>query len=95
MEELTISPTRPATAIRTTLRAHILENFLFSDDEAALDDGASFQEQHIIDSMGMLQLIGFIETEFGIKVLDEEMLPEKLDSVDRLVAFIREKKGRP
>ena len=95
MEEVTLSPARSSTAIRTALRAHILENFLFSDDDAALDDGASFQGRHIIDSMGMLQLIHFVETEFDITVLDEDLVPEKLDSVDRLVAYIRERKGRP
>ncbi len=95
MEELAMSPTLSTAAVKTALRAHILENFLFADDPAALDDGASFQERHVIDSMGMLQLIHFVETEFDLKVLDEEMVPEKLDSVDRLVGYIKEKKGLP
>ncbi len=82
-----------AGAVRAALRAHILENFLFSDDGSLLDDGMSFQDQHVIDSMGMLQLVAYIEREFGITVRDEDMVPENLDSIDRLVAFIAGRKG--
>lgn len=82
-----------AAAVRAALRAHILENFLFSDDGSALDDAMSFQERHVIDSMGMLQLVGYIEREFGVPVRDEDMVPENLDSIDRLVAFIAGRKG--
>jgi len=80
--------------VRTALRAFILGNFLFTDDESALDDRASFQEAHVIDSMGMLQLIAYVEREFGITVQDEDMVPENLDSIDRLVTFIARRKGK-
>jgi acyl carrier protein len=46
----------------------------------------------IIDSTGVLELIMFLEEQFGIKVADEEMTPENLDSVDRIVAFVGRKR---
>lgn len=82
-----------AEAVRTAIRDHILANFLFTEDQAALGDDDSFQETRIIDSMGMIQLIQFMEAEYQIKVQDEEMVPEKLDSVNRLVRFVLGKKG--
>lgn len=82
-----------AEAVKAAIRDHILANFLFTEDQAALRDEDSFQETRIIDSMGMIQLIQFMESEYQIKVQDEEMVPEKLDSVNRLVRFVLGKKG--
>ena len=79
--------------IRATLREFILSNFLFTDDQTALNDTDSFQDTRIIDSMGMIQVIQFIEAEYRIKVLDAEMVPEKLDSVERLTRFVLAKQG--
>ena len=85
--------TPSAEHIRTTLREFILSNFLFTDDQTALNDTDSFQDTRIIDSMGMIQVIQFIEAEYRIKVLDAEMVPEKLDSVERLTRFVLGKQG--
>lgn len=79
--------------IKSTLRRYVLENFLFSDDEAALQDSASFLEAGIIDSTGVLEIILFIEETYGFKVKDEEMLPENLDSIDNLVAFVQRRQA--
>jgi len=80
-------------SIREKLRSFVLENYLFTDDPSALDDTDSFLEKGIIDSTGILELINFVEGEEEIQIADEEMLPENLDSIDRLVAFIERKKG--
>ena len=85
--------TLSAEGIRGALREFILANFLFTDDQTALNDDDSFQEHRIIDSMGMIQVIQFIEAEYQIKVQDAEMVPEKLDSVSRLTRFVLTKKG--
>jgi acyl carrier protein len=85
--------TLSAEGIRGALRDFILANFLFTDDQTALNDEDSFQEHRIIDSMGMIQVIQFIETEYQIKVQDAEIVPEKLDSVSRLTRFVLTKKG--
>lgn len=78
-------------SIKQTIRCYVLENFLFTDDEAALQDGDSFLAEGIIDSTGVLEIMLFIEETFDIKVEDDEMLPENLDSIDNLVAFIQRK----
>lgn len=76
---------------RSQIRRYILENYLFSDDQSLLADGDSLMERGIIDSTGALELVFFLEEQFGIKVGEEEMLPENLDSVDNLVAFLARK----
>ena len=78
-------------SIKQTIRCYILENFLFTDDEAALQDDDSFLAGGIIDSTGVLEIMLFIEEAFDIKVEDDEMLPEHLDSINNLVAFIQRK----
>jgi len=77
--------------MKDTIRQYILSNLLFTDDESALQDSESFLDGGIIDSTGVMEIILFIEDTFGIKVNDEEMLPVNLDSVDKLVAFIKRK----
>ena len=70
------------------LRDYILDNFLFTDDQSALENGDSFLDKGIIDSTGIMELIFFMEEELGVKVEDDEMIPENLDSIDAIVAFI-------
>ena len=74
------------------LREYIFDNFLFTEDENALGNDDSFMEKGIIDSTGILEVITFIEEDFGVKVKDEEMIPENLDSINKLAAFIQSKK---
>ena len=82
----------PVTAdVRSQLRAHLLGDYLFTDDPSALGDDDSFQETRIIDSMGMMQLIQFVESTFGIRLDEADLVPEKLDSVNRLVRLIEER----
>ncbi len=76
---------------RQTIRKFILENFLFTDDPAALSDGKSFLSSGMIDSTGVLEIMYFVEETFGISISDDEMVPENLDSVENLVAFVARK----
>ncbi|MES9830942.1 MAG: acyl carrier protein [Candidatus Thiodiazotropha sp. DIVDIV] len=73
------------------IRNYILENYLFTDDQAALDSTDSFLDKGILDSTGILEVIYFLEDEFSLKVEDTEMVPENLDSVNNIVAFIARK----
>ena len=79
--------------LKQTIRVYILENFLFTNDESVLQDGDSFLAGGIIDSTGVLEIMLFIEETFDIKVNDDEMLPENLDSIDNLVAFVQRKQA--
>ena len=73
------------------IRAFIFSNFLFDAEESALDNDTSFLEQGIIDSTGVLELVEWLEETFAMKVDDEELIPENLDSVNRLARFIARK----
>ena len=74
------------------IRGFIRSNFLFGSPDAKLSDDDSFFETGIIDSTGMLELVSFVESQFGIEVADTELIPENLDSINRLVGFIDRKK---
>lgn len=76
---------------RQAIRRYVLENFLFTDDESALRDDDSFLAGGIIDSTGVLEIMLFVEDTFDVKVEDDEMLPENLDSINNLVAFVQRK----
>ncbi len=70
------------------VREFIFENFLFDAKEDDLQDNASFLDQGIIDSTGVLELVEWLEDTFDITVDDEELIPENLDSVNSLAEYI-------
>ena len=72
------------------IRGFIVNNFLFGDGSYLKDD-TSFLEERIIDSTGILQIIAFIEEEFAIKINDDEILPENLDSLRNITVFLNKK----
>lgn len=79
-------------SIEAKIRAYVGENFLFGEaDQLGVDD--SFLDKGIIDSTGILEIVMFLEEQFGIKVADSEMLPENLDSIANIVRFITKKGG--
>lgn len=79
--------------VQKAVRGFIVENFLFGVEDDDLTDQASFLETGIIDSTGILELVTFVETEYDIKVEDEEMLPENLDSLENISAFVIRKRN--
>lgn len=78
--------------LRDQIRAFITSNFYVADESSLVDD-ASLLDRGVIDSTGVLELVEFIETTFGVKVDDAEMVPENLDSIGRITAFVAGKKG--
>jgi len=77
---------------RDSIRQFIVTNFYVADP-SQLGDDTPLLDSGIVDSTGVLEVIGFIEKEFGVKVADEDMLPENLDSVARIAAFVERLKG--
>lgn len=75
------------------IRRFVINSFLFGKDGADLSNDDSFLEKGIVDSTGILELIGFLEERFQIKVADEELLPENLDSVNRVATFVDRKRA--
>lgn len=78
-------------SIREKIRRYVLESFLFTEDDDALDDADSFLERGIVDSTGIMEVILFVEEEFEVTVRDEEMVPDNLDSVANLVGYVQRK----
>ncbi|MFN8619358.1 MAG: acyl carrier protein [Chloroflexota bacterium] len=72
------------------LRGFILEVFYLSDP-AQLTDDVSLINSGIVDSTGMLDIILFVESEFGITVRDDETRPENFETIARLTAFVERK----
>ncbi len=76
--------------MKDKIRTFIVENFLFGQDEG-LNDDSSFLDGGIIDSTAILELVNFLEEQFSIKVDDEELVPENLDSISNVVAYLERK----
>jgi acyl carrier protein len=74
--------------ISDELRQFVTENFLFSQTDGALGNDDSFLEKGIIDSTGVLELIGFLQDHYGIEIADQDLVPENLDSINRLTRFV-------
>jgi acyl carrier protein len=79
-------------ALRDQVRAFILETYLFTADTKALGLDDSLLGRGIVDSTGMLEIIFFIEEQLGVKVRDEEMIPDNLDSVNRIATFVESRR---
>jgi len=75
------------------LRKFILQNFMFTEDESRLTREMSLIDNGVMDSTGVLELVGHIEASFGIKVDDTELVPDNFDSVARLVAYVERKQA--
>jgi acyl carrier protein len=79
--------------IDTDIREFIRTHFVI-DSEVTVADDASLLDEGIIDSTGVLELVAFLEEHFAIEVRDEELIPENLDSVSHLVAYVKKKLSR-
>ena len=76
--------------LQQQIRDFVTSNFYVADPKA-LEDRTSLLDQGIIDSTGVLEVIMFIESTFGVTVEDSEMLPENLDSIERIAGFVARK----
>lgn len=76
------------------LREFVTTNFYIPPD-LSLEDDTSFLERGILDSTGVIELVVFIENQFGIAVADEELTPSNFDSLGALTTFVESKRGHP
>jgi acyl carrier protein len=76
--------------MKEKIRAFVVENFLFGNDEGLKDD-SSFLDEGIIDSTGILELVSFLEEAFSISVDDEDLVPENLDSINNVTGYLERK----
>ncbi len=74
--------------VQAQVREFIVDNFMMGLDESELNNGDSFLETGLIDSTGILEVVGFIEDSFEIEIPDEDMIPENLDSIDNISKYV-------
>ena len=77
--------------IASQIRTYIAQNILFSGDKYPYPDEASFLDEGIVDSMNVLELVTYVENQFGIKVDTPDIVPANFDSVSKLAAFVHTK----
>jgi acyl carrier protein len=82
-----------ASAVERAVTSFIVDNFLFGNAAEAPAAKTSFMETGLIDSTGVLELVAFVEEKYAIKVGDDELVPDNLDSVANLAAFVVRKAG--
>lgn len=80
--------------IEDQIRQFILKNLYFVPDET-LDDESSFLDTGVVDSTGVMELVTFVQTEFGVIVEPQDIVVENFDSVSKLARFIRRKQTLP
>jgi acyl carrier protein len=76
--------------ILQTVRDFVVTNFLFGDG-SRLQATTSFLREHVIDSLGILELTAFLEETYGINIEDHELVPENMDSLANVAAFMERK----
>ena len=79
---------------RAMVRDFVIENFLFGDGASLTSDSLSLLDSGIMDSIGVMELVSFLEGDLQIEVPDADLIPDNLDSVDNLVAFIARRQGQ-
>lgn len=77
--------------VEVMIRKYIAENILFSKKGYPYPDDTSFLEGGIVDSTNVLELVMFVEEKFGIKVDDQDIIPDNFDSISKLAAFVHSK----
>lgn len=81
--------------METDIRQFLTEVFFLGDDPAAVPGSQSLIDSGIIDSTGVLELVGFLEERYSIQIDDEELVPENLDTIDNIVSFVGRKQKAP
>jgi acyl carrier protein len=81
-------------SLQEEIKNFVVENFLFGEDKG-LTYNSSFIKEGIVDSTGIMQLVSFIQDQYRIAIEDEELVPENLDSIEKVSAFIESKRGLP
>ena len=82
-----------SAGVRAVIREYIRDRFKIGKSLNSLQDSDPLLEKGILDSTGVLELVGFIEETFAFSVEDEELLPDNLGTVDNIVGYVERKAG--
>lgn len=78
---------------RGVIRGYLQDRFMIGRSMSSLMDTDPLLEKGILDSTGVLELVGFIEETFSFSVEDEELVPGNLGSVENIVRYVERKAG--
>lgn len=78
--------------VENKIRDFLAKNIIFSENGFSYGDDVSLLENGIVDSLGVMELVMFVQTEFAVKVDPLDVTPENFDSVERLARYVR---GKP
>jgi len=79
--------------IESQIKDFIARNILFSSSGFRYSDDSSFLQEGIIDSLGVMELVAFVEKTFEVKVDDHDITPDNFDSVRKLAAYVQRLSG--
>jgi acyl carrier protein len=79
--------------IEKELTDFVVETFLFGEGGDRVKADTSLLDQGIIDSTGVLQIVAFLESTYGLQVGDDELVRDNFDSLSKLTAFVKKKLG--
>jgi acyl carrier protein len=75
-------------SVEQEIRQFIVDNFLFGEVERSPSNDDSLLEQGIVDSTGVVELVAFLESKYGIEIHANELIPANLDSLNKLLDFV-------
>lgn len=85
------------TTLRQDMASFIEKNLIGDDRKGPIDDSTSLIEEGILDSMGLMQMVAFLEERTGVRVPDDEVSPdnfENLPAIEGMVERLRGARGR-
>lgn len=88
-----MSNTTPVPEVLQDIKDFLAQNILYSADSFPYADDASLLREGIIDSLGVVELVEFVQKRFRIKVDQQDVVPENFDSVARITAYVSRKTG--
>ena len=77
-----------STEVKGRIREYVLEEFAKSKGIDSITDDESLTKNGVIDSMGIFRLVAFLEEEFGVRVGDEEITHDNLESVNAIEKLV-------
>ncbi|HEY9160701.1 MAG TPA: acyl carrier protein [Desulfomonilia bacterium] len=80
-----------SSSIKETVMNFIRENFIMGRSDVVLDEKVSLIDSGVMDSTGVLELVEFLESKYSIKIEDEELVPENLETIENIIGFLKTK----
>lgn len=79
------------SSVKDVITQFIKDNFITGRSTAVIEGDVSLIDSGIMDSTGVLELVEFLEATYSIKIEDEDLIPENLETIDNMVAFLKAK----